>query len=161
MAATDAATDPVALQYEHYPYPQRDPGDEAKRLIEGSPSHPVEIDHMLFGGARDWSRPFSALVAGGGTGDGLIMLAQKLADIGCPAEITYVDLSRASRRIAEARAKARGLTSIRFVTGSSSRLRALAGSTTSTAAVCCITSRTRRRGCGRWRARSPPAAASA
>lgn len=112
----DAPLDPVRAQYEAFPYPERDPADEAKRLIEGSPSHPVEIDHFLFGGRRDWSRPFRVLVAGGGTGDGLIMLAQKLADIGCPAEITYVDMSEASRAVAEARAAARGL-SIRFVTG--------------------------------------------
>ena len=108
--------DPVRQQYEAYPYPARDPADEAKRLIAGSPSHPVEIDHFLFGGRRDWSRPFRALVAGGGTGDGLIMLAQKLADIGCPAEITYIDMSGASRAVAEARAAARGL-AIRFITG--------------------------------------------
>jgi len=109
--------DPVRRQYETYPYPERDPADEAKRLIEGSPSHPVEIDHFLYRGRRDWSQPFRALVAGGGTGDGLIMLAVKLADIGCPAEITYLDMSEASRAVAEARAKARGLGSIRFVTG--------------------------------------------
>jgi len=109
--------DPVRRQYETYPYPARDPADEAKRLVEGSPSHPVEIDHFLFRGARDWSQPFRALVAGGGTGDGLIMLAQKLAEIGCPAEITYLDMSEASRAVAEARAAARGLSSIRFVTG--------------------------------------------
>lgn len=108
--------DPVHEQYEQYPYPARDPADEATRLIEGSPSHPVEIDHYLFQGRRDWTQPFRALVAGGGTGDGLIMLAQKLADIGCPAEITYLDLSEASRAIAEARAAARGL-KIRFITG--------------------------------------------
>lgn len=109
--------DPVRLQYETYPYPERDPADEASRLIEGSPSHPVEIDHFLFGGRRDWSLPFRALVAGGGTGDGLIMLAAKLAEIGCPAEITYLDVSTASRAVAEARAQARGLAAIRFVTG--------------------------------------------
>ncbi len=108
--------DPVVAQYEAYPYPARDPADEARRLVEGSPSHPLEIDHFLFGGSRDWSRPFRALVAGGGTGDGLVMLAQKLLDIRCPAEITYLDLSAAARRIAEARMAARGLAA-RFVTG--------------------------------------------
>lgn len=108
--------DPVEAQYEAYPYPARDPADEARRLIEGSPSHPVEIDHFLFFGKRDWSTPFRALVAGGGTGDGAVMLAQKLADIGCPAEIVYLDLSRAARAVAEARVAARGLTSVRFVT---------------------------------------------
>ncbi|MEM0942748.1 MAG: class I SAM-dependent methyltransferase [Pseudomonadota bacterium] len=108
--------DKVERQYETYPYPARDPGEEASRLITGSPSDPVEIDHYLFGGKRDWSEPFRALVAGGGTGDGLIMLAQRLSDMGCPAEITYLDLSEASRAIAEARAARRGLTGIRFLT---------------------------------------------
>ena len=110
--------DPVSAQYEAFPYPARDPADEAKRLITGSPSHPLEIDHFLFGGARDWSRPLRALVAGGGTGDALIQLAQVLTSAGRPYDITYVDLSVASRRIAEARAQARGLTGITFVTGS-------------------------------------------
>ncbi|MEO1469078.1 MAG: class I SAM-dependent methyltransferase [Pseudomonadota bacterium] len=113
---TDPPDDLVAAQYETFPYPARDPAEEATRLVEGSPSHPVEIDHMLFGGRRDWSRPFRALVAGGGTGDGLVMLAQKLADIGCPAEITYLDLSAAARGVAEARIAARGLAGVRFVT---------------------------------------------
>ncbi|HET7409780.1 MAG TPA: class I SAM-dependent methyltransferase [Paracoccaceae bacterium] len=120
MAAAAPSDDPVRRQYEALPYPERDPADEARRLIEGSPSHPVEIDHFLFRGRRDWSRPFRALVAGGGTGDGLVMLAQKLADIGCPAELTYLDLSAASRAVAEARMAARGL-SARFVTGDLAR----------------------------------------
>jgi ubiquinone/menaquinone biosynthesis C-methylase UbiE len=110
--------DPVRQQYEHLPYPARDPRDEAKRLIEGSPSHLLEINHYLYAGARDFAQPFRALVAGGGTGDGLIMLAQHLKDKGCPAEIVYLDLSKASRAIAEERAKARGLSSITFLTGS-------------------------------------------
>ena len=108
----------VKTQYEAYPYPERDPADEAKRLISGSPSHPLEIDHFIFGGQRDWSQPLRVLVAGGGTGDGLIQLAQMMHQSGKACEITYVDLSVASRRVAEARAKARGLTGIRFVTGS-------------------------------------------
>jgi SAM-dependent methyltransferase len=110
--------DKVRAQYEAFPYPARDPRDEAKRLVTGSPSHLIEIDHYLFGGAHDWSAPFRALVAGGGTGDGTIMLAQKLADARCPAEIVYLDISEASRRIAEARAAQRKLTNMRFVTGS-------------------------------------------
>lgn len=124
ISPAPAADDPVRRQYEAYPYPERDPADEATRLVEGSPSHPVEIDHFLFRGRRDWTRPFRALVAGGGTGDGLIMLAQKLADIGCPAEIVYIDLSEASRAVAEARAAARGL-DVRFLTGDLSQAPAL------------------------------------
>ncbi len=60
--------DPVQRQYEAYPYPARDPSDEAKRLVTGSPSHLDEINHYLFAGARDFAEPFRALVAGGGTG---------------------------------------------------------------------------------------------
>jgi SAM-dependent methyltransferase len=106
----------VADQYEALPYPERRPEDERRRLIVGSPSHPLEIDHFLFAGRRDWRRPLRALVAGGGTGDGLIQLAAVLAAAGRPYEITYLDLSRAARKVAEARAEVRGLTGIRFLT---------------------------------------------
>ncbi|MGC9417545.1 MAG: class I SAM-dependent methyltransferase [Rhodovulum sp.] len=108
----------VAAQYEAFPYPERDPAEERTRLITGSPSHPLEIDHFLFAGKRDWSRPLRVLFAGGGTGDGLIQLAQVMAWAGRPADITYIDLSQASRKIAEERARVRGLTGIKFVTGS-------------------------------------------
>ncbi len=49
---TDATDGRLAAQYEAYPYPKRDPRDEAKRLIIGSPSHLREIDHWVFGAAR-------------------------------------------------------------------------------------------------------------
>jgi len=110
--------DDVQAQYEAFPYPARDPADEAKRLITGAPSWPQEMDHWLWGGARDWGRETRILVAGGGTGDGLIQLAQCLTTAGRSYRITYVDLSTAARKVAEARAAARGLTGIDFVTGS-------------------------------------------
>jgi SAM-dependent methyltransferase len=112
------AGDEVRAQYEAYPYPERDPAEERRRLVTGSPSHPLEIDHFLFAGRRDWSRPFRALVAGGGTGDATIQLAQVMASAGREAEIVYLDLSRAARDIAEARARVRGLASIAFHTAS-------------------------------------------
>jgi 2-polyprenyl-3-methyl-5-hydroxy-6-metoxy-1,4-benzoquinol methylase len=116
-------TDRVSAQYEAYPYPQRLPQDDKSRLIEGSPSHLKEVDHYVFGGRliageRRERGPLRVLVAGGGTGDALIMLGQHLADANLPADIHYLDLSAASRRIAEARAEVRGLTNIRFHTGS-------------------------------------------
>ena len=112
-------SDPVHAQYEALPYPPRDPRDEAKRLVVGSPSHLAELNHFVFGGRLDLGKPFRALIAGGGTGDAAVMLAQQLADAGAAqAEITYLDWSKASRAVAEARAKARGLSTIRFVTGS-------------------------------------------
>ncbi|MDJ0628938.1 MAG: class I SAM-dependent methyltransferase [Rhodobacter sp.] len=110
--------DEMRAQYEAFPYPERDPEDERRRLITGSPSWPQEMDHWLWGGARDWAQPLRVLVAGGGTGDGLIQIAQTMAQAGRPAEITYVDLSSAARAVAEARAEVRALTGIRFETGS-------------------------------------------
>jgi len=111
-------SDPVRDQYEDLPYPPRDPDDEGKRLVTGSPSHLAEIEHYVCDGRIAPERPFRALIAGGGTGDAAIMLAQQLADRGQPAEIVYLDLSTASRAICAARAKRRGLASIRFHTGS-------------------------------------------
>ena len=111
-------SDPIQAQYEAYPYPARDPGDEARRLVVGSPSHLLEVNHYLFRGARDFARPFRALVAGGGTGDGAIMLAQQLADVGAGGEVVYLDLSAASQAVAELRAKARSLSNIGFHQGS-------------------------------------------
>lgn len=109
-------SDTIRRQYEDLPYPSRNPADEKQRLIIGSPSHWLEIRHHAWGG-RTPSSP-RILFAGGGTGDGLIMLAQQCADIGIKAEIIYLDLSTASRGVAEARAHARGLRGIRFITGS-------------------------------------------
>lgn len=108
----------VRAQYEALPYPARDPRDEAIRLITGTPSHILEINHYLFSGRLNFIRPFRALVAGGGTGDACIMLAQQLVDRRCPGEVLYLDLSTASRQVCEARAKARGLRNITFHTGS-------------------------------------------
>ncbi|MDZ7714404.1 MAG: class I SAM-dependent methyltransferase [Rhodovibrio sp.] len=125
----DQPDDPVRVQYEQYPYPHRDPKDEAKRLVTGSPSHLAEIRHYLYAGRLDVTRGFRALVAGGGTGDAAIMLAQQLADEGGGdeggGEVVYLDMSTAARALAEARAKARGLTNISFVTGSLLELEAL------------------------------------
>jgi SAM-dependent methyltransferase len=110
--------DPVQEQYEAYPYPGRNPAEESARLVTGSPSRVAEIDHYLFRGRRDWRQPFRVLVAGGGTGDATVMLAQQLHEKSVKAEITYLDLSSASRRIAEQRIAARGLSNVTFRSGS-------------------------------------------
>lgn len=116
MGADDAERDgKVRAQYEAYPYPARDPADEAGRLITGSPSHILEIEHYVRGGRE--AGELNALVAGGGTGDGAIMLAQQLADRG-GGQVTYVDISSASLAIAKSRAEARGLGNITFHQGS-------------------------------------------
>ncbi len=48
----DEADRNVREQYEAYPYPSRDPADEAHRLITGSPSHILEIEHFILRGGR-------------------------------------------------------------------------------------------------------------
>ncbi|NBB83745.1 MAG: methyltransferase, partial [Alphaproteobacteria bacterium] len=131
-AGRDDAEARMRAQYEVYPYPERDPADEARRLITGSPGRLPELAHFVFAGRLPADRPLRVLVAGGGTGDGLIQLAQGLADAAAAGRvpepaITYVDLSEAARAIAEQRAAARGLDRlIRFETGSLLDLAALA-----------------------------------
>ena len=110
--------DPVRAQYEALPYPARDPADEKRRLIAGSPSHIDEINHYVFAGRLDFAKPFRALVAGGGTGDAAIMLAQQMAERMPQGELVYLDLSEAAREVAKARAGVRGLTNIAFHVGS-------------------------------------------
>jgi SAM-dependent methyltransferase len=115
---TDRTDAQLAAQYEAYPYPARDPKDEAKRLIIGSPSHLREIDYWVFGATRPAGTPLRALIAGGGTGDGTIMLATHLARSGRPGRVTYLDRSAAAMKVARARAEVRGLTNIDWVQGS-------------------------------------------
>ncbi len=109
---TDATDGQLAAQYEAYPYPKRDPRDEAKRLIVGSPGHLREIDHWIFGATRPAARPLNALFAGGGTGDGTLMLAQQMANAGRSGAVTWLDRSAASLKTAQARAAARKLDNI-------------------------------------------------
>jgi SAM-dependent methyltransferase len=108
----------LRAHYEALPYPARDPADEATRLIAGSPSHLDEINHYVFAGRLDLGAPFRALIAGGGTGDGAIMLAQQLTDRNPAGQVIYLDQSGAAREVAEARAGLRGLANIEFHTGS-------------------------------------------
>ena len=111
---TDATDARLAEQYEAFPYPRRDPRDEAKRLIVGSPGHLREIDYWVFGARRPVTRPLHALIAGGGTGDATIMLAQQMARAERPGGVTWLDRSAAALKIAHARAETRGLTNIKW-----------------------------------------------
>lgn len=118
LSGADARDADLAAQYEAYPYPQRDPRDEAKRLLIGSPSHLREIDYWVFGARRPQAVPLRALVAGCGTGDGAIMLATHMARAGRAGEVVCVDRSTHALGIARARAEVRGLGNIRFIQGS-------------------------------------------
>ena len=111
---TDPADNQLAEQYETFPYPRRDPRDEAKRLILGSPGHLREIDHWVFGATRPRSQPLHALIAGGGTGDATLMLAQQFFRDGRPGGVTWLDRSTTALKIARERAGVRKLHDIRW-----------------------------------------------
>ena len=118
MTNTDQRDQLVQSQYEAYPYPERRPADEKNPLVVGSPSNLAELNHYVFGGCRDLSRPLAALIAGGGTGDAAIQLAQQMMDFGVPGEVVHLDQSEPSQNVARERATVRGLDNIRFVQGS-------------------------------------------
>lgn len=109
--------DKVLEQYEAYPYPRRDPEDERHRTWVVSPSHLPEVVHHVFGGRLADDRRLRVLVAGGGTGDSTIAMAKQLAATKAGGEVTYLDMSRASRKTCEERAKVCGLANIRFLNG--------------------------------------------
>lgn len=102
----------VKEQYEALPYPPRNPQDERERLQVVDFDFLGKISHFCFSGNAVFKNGFRALVAGGGTGDSAIFLAEQLRDT--DARIVYVDLSQASMDIAQRRAKERGLQNIEW-----------------------------------------------
>lgn len=106
----------VRRQYEGYPYPPRRPQDERKRLVRTSLDCLDLINHYCFRGRRDFRRDFRVLVAGGGTGDAVVYLAEQLRQTS--AEVVYLDFSSAAMAVAKRRAEIRGLGDIQWVRGS-------------------------------------------
>jgi len=91
----------VREQYERYPYPLREPEDERARLLTTWNDHLAQINHYCFAGKQGFRDGFKVLVAGGGTGDNVIFLAEQLRDT--DARIVHLDLSAASLAVAQAR----------------------------------------------------------
>ena len=106
----------VREQYEAFPYPERDPDDERRRLARTWLDDLPMVNHYGFAGRRSFGGDFRVLVAGGGTGDATIFLAEQLRD--AKAEVVHLDFSQASTAIARRRAEVRGLANIRFVDAS-------------------------------------------
>lgn len=103
----------VKSQYEALPYPTRDPADEAHRLLQTWLDDLPMLNHHCFAGRQSFRDGFRVLVAGGGTGDGTIFLAEQLRHTN--ATVVHLDLSSASLAIARERAALRKLTRIEFV----------------------------------------------
>jgi SAM-dependent methyltransferase len=118
MKKTSQYLKEVRKQYENYPYPHRNPNDEKKRLIGYDNQSIYLINHYCFNGSINLSpkgmgTTFRILIAGGGTGDAAIYYAEVLSNLN--AEIVYVDMSKASSKIAKQRAKIRQLTNITWI----------------------------------------------
>lgn len=106
----------VRSQYEALPYPPCNPQDDHQRLVLTWLEDLPMINHYCFAGKQSFKNNFRALVAGGGTGDATIFLAEQLRAIGAAdAEVVHLDMSQASIALAQERAKIRGLTNIRWV----------------------------------------------
>ncbi len=103
----------VKAQYERLPYPPVNPLDEHRRLQRTWLEDLPMINHYCFGGRQTFTQGFRVLVAGGGTGDATIFLAEQLRATN--AEIVHLDLSMASIKLAQQRAQIRRLTNIRWV----------------------------------------------
>lgn len=106
----------VKEQYEVLPYPPRDPERERHRLVQRIGDNLIILNHHCYGGARDFRRGFRVLVAGGGTGDATIYLAEQLRAL--DGEVVHLDLAAASMEVARARATIRGLENIRWLNAS-------------------------------------------
>jgi 2-polyprenyl-3-methyl-5-hydroxy-6-metoxy-1,4-benzoquinol methylase len=96
--------------YEAYPFPLRDPRDESRRLVVAEQECLGKLNHFCFGGRQSFADGFRVLVAGGGTGDHTIFLAEQLRNY--DANVTYIDISRSSMEIARERARVRNLNNI-------------------------------------------------
>ncbi|QDU79758.1 putative S-adenosyl-L-methionine-dependent methyltransferase [Polystyrenella longa] len=101
-------TESVQKQYELLPYPDRDPERELESLRYVNLDQLAAINHKCFRGQLDLSKPRRVLVAGGGTGDSTVFLAEQLRHF--PAEVVHVDLSERAMNIARRRIEKRGLT---------------------------------------------------
>ncbi len=103
----------VKEQYEDYPYPFRDPKDEQQRLVNTALDGLAYLNHHVYGGHQSFRDDYTVLVAGGGTGDSTIYLAEQLRDMQ-NARVIYVDLSKASMEVAQQRASVRKLKNIEW-----------------------------------------------
>ena len=114
--SNDSVTNTVRAQYERLPYPPCDPADENKRLLQIPLDRLPVVNQYCFQGARTFDDGFRVLVAGGGTGNSTIFLAEQLR--GLNAEVHYIDLSPTSLEICKRRSEIRSLSNISFHLGS-------------------------------------------
>lgn len=136
--------------YEQFPYPLRDPQQEKDRLLMPPLDTLSRVNHYCFGGIKDFDGAFRALVAGGGTGDSMIWLAEQLRAVG--GKVTYLEPSSASTKVARHAPKPAVFQMLPLF---NKPFRTLPNpnrnrSTTSIVQVFCITSKIRNKVCAIW-----------
>lgn len=117
---TESTTSTVTSHYTLLPYPPRDPLLGSSRLISSVESHPSILDHVLHPLARVFTGPprpdpLRVLVAGGGTGDVTVYLAETYfgstssssSKATSTAHIHHLDLSPASVEVRRSHARAK------------------------------------------------------
>ncbi len=113
MSKPDNYLAEVRRQYEALPYPPCNPEDDRTRMVLTWLEDLPMINHYCFAGKQSFQNNFRALVAGGGTGDATIFLAEQLKTSN--AEVVHLDMSQASIKLAQRRAEIRGLSNITWV----------------------------------------------
>lgn len=104
----------VREQYENYPYPYANPESE-KTLLNATLIDRLDlINHYHYAGRNDFAQGYEVMVAGGGTGNSVIFLAEQLRDKK-NARVVYLDFSESSMEVAKERAKIRKLNNIVWV----------------------------------------------
>lgn len=103
----------VAEQYVSYPFPPRDPAEEAQRLVTTTLGNLARVGDLLWGGRRRLET-LRVLDAGCGTGDSAIYMAAQAPR----AQVVALDASAASLAVTRARAEARGLANVETVNAS-------------------------------------------
>src|SRR5436309_6843747 len=107
----------VRDQYEAYPYPPRNPADEKVRLENSWHDFLELINFYCFKGRSNFSQEFRVLVAGGGTGDQTIFLAEQLR-YNRRAEVVHHDISEKCNEIAKRWAEVRKVAKVSLEHGS-------------------------------------------
>lgn len=113
MRDNEQAMPEVKNPDEPLPYPARDPALERQRLVQTWLDDLPMINHYCFAGRQSFREGFRVLVAGGGTGDATVYLAEQLKHHG--AHIVHLEMNRASTAIARERAHIRGLDNIEWI----------------------------------------------
>lgn len=124
MHEHDTKSPQTQSQNASLPYPVRDPALEKQRLVQTWLDDLPMINHYCFAGKQTFRQGFRVLVAGGGTGDATLYLAEQLKGHG--AQIVHLEEQPASMALARERARIRGLENIEWIEDSLLNLPTLA-----------------------------------